>query len=272
MPPHLADTTIGSQGYQQATSAALSEPMQPVLANDLTFPLVINGNGYALHSSADTVMPTIVTAGLPVTIQVTAYDPTPISYFAIYLHLQGDQISHLQSDAQVIWDSGEVRTVDPDGLMHDVTMTVLEDPGNPAMKIATLTVTFSESMGETNMVIRTWNSGGQLTEVQVFGALVVTAPEPETVDPEPTTPPVLIDPEPAANPDSAGRSLLAIRMWSGFEPESITDAQLLAPLGLDYPGMDIPGWVMTELGPLVAKGDVTVGQFKMALAYVLDNT
>ena len=133
------------------------------------------------------------------------------------------------------------------------------------------------------MVIRTWNPGGQLTEVQVFGALVVTAPEPGTVDPEPTTPPVLIDPEPTtppvlidpeptANPDSAGRSLLAIRMWSGFEPESITDAQLLAPLGLDYPGMDIPGWVMTELGSLVAKGDVTVGQFKMALAYVLDNT
>ena len=88
MPPHLADTTIGSQGYQQAigpvSGATLSEPMQPVLASDLTFPLVINGNGYALHSSADTVIPTIVTAGLPVTIQVTAYDPTPISYFAIY--------------------------------------------------------------------------------------------------------------------------------------------------------------------------------------------
>ena len=58
-------------------------------------------------------------------------------------------------------------------------------------------------------------------------------------------------------------------MWSGFEPESITDAQLLAVLGLDYPGADIPGWVMTELGPLVANGDVTVGEFRTALEYVL---
>ena len=44
-----------------------------------------------------------------------------------------------------------------------------------------------------------------------------------------------------------------------------------ASLGLAYPGIDIPGWVMTELGVLVARGDVTVDEFKTALAYVLDN-
>lgn len=44
-----------------------------------------------------------------------------------------------------------------------------------------------------------------------------------------------------------------------------------ASLGLAYPGIDIPGWVMTELGVLVAKGDVTVDEFKAALTYVLDN-
>ena len=60
-------------------------------------------------------------------------------------------------------------------------------------------------------------------------------------------------------------------MWSGFEPESITDAQLLASLELDYPGANIPSWVMTELGVLVTKGDVTVGEFKTALEYVLGN-
>ena len=44
-----------------------------------------------------------------------------------------------------------------------------------------------------------------------------------------------------------------------------------ASLGLACPGIDIPGWVMTELGVLVAKGDVTVDEFKTALTYVLDN-
>ena len=62
-----------------------------------------------------------------------------------------------------------------------------------------------------------------------------------------------------------------IRMWSGFESEFITDEQMLASLGLDYPDADIPDWVMTQLGVLVAKGDVTVEEFMLALQYVLEH-
>ena len=263
-------------------------PLQAVTTDDASaFPLVIDGNGYTLHSRVSTLVPTVVTAGQPVTISVTLRDPTLIAYFAIYLYLQDDEISHLQSDAQVIWSLDGVRVIDPNGLMRNVTMTVSEDPADPAKKTFTLTVTFSESMGETNMVIRTWNSDGQITEVRLFGALVVTLlvdPEPgaETiiVDPEPGAETIIVDPEPRevqVDPepvptlDTTERDLLAIRMWSGFEPESISDAQLLAVLGLDYPGADIPGWVMTKLAPLVVKGGVTVGEFKTALSYVLDS-
>ena len=67
----------------------------------------------------------------------------------------GDLSPYLQNDAQVIWDRGQVRIIDPNGLMHDVTITLSEDPDDPAKKTATLTVTFSESMGMTNMVVRT---------------------------------------------------------------------------------------------------------------------
>ena len=228
-------------------------------------------------------MPTSVAAGQPVTITVTMYDPTDIAYFAIYLNLQGDEVSHLQSDTQVIWDSGQVRIIDPNGLIRNATVTISVDPDDPTKKTVTLTVSFSEGMGVTNMVVRTWNAGGQITTVQIFDALDVRAPEPEpamvdpepgaeqnAVDPEPTAILDAVDPEPASQ-DSADRSLLAIRMWSGFEPESITDAQLLASLGLDYPGVDIPSWVMTELGVLVSNGEVTVEQFKTALEYVLGN-
>ena len=126
------------------------------------------------------------------------------------------------------------------------------------------------------MAIRTWNAAGQLAEVQIFDAIDVRAqePEPVAVDPEPAEAepePVAVDPEPAAVDDSAERDVLAIRMWSGFEPKSISDAQLLASLGLDYPGADIPSWVMTELGTLAARGDVSIDEFKTALQYVLEN-
>ena len=267
--------TIGSQGHPQAAVPKSDGPLAPVPADGTPYPLTIGKNGYPLNSQASTVVPTQVAAGQPVTMSVTIYDPTPIAYFVIYLNLQGSEISHLQSDAQIIWNYGQVYVVDRGGLMRDVTVTMSEDPDDPAQKTFTFTVTLSEGMGQTNMAIRTWNAAGQLATVQIFDAIDVRAqePEPVAVDPEPAEPePVVVDPEPAAVDDSAERDVLAIRMWSGFEPESISDAQLLASLGLDYPGAVIPNWVMTELGPLVAKGDVTTGEFKTALEYVLENS
>ena len=272
--------TADSQDYpssaipELAMQTAPEGPLQPVPADGTPYPLVIDENGYALHSSTSTVIPTQVTAGQPVTIKVLVYDPTPIAYFAVYLNLQGNDISHLQSDAQVIWNYGQVYMIDRSGLMRDITITISEDPDDPTKKTFTVTVTLSEGMGKTNMAIRMWNAAGQLAEVKIFDALDVRAPEPEpvTVDPEPTEMVNAVDPEPTADDDSAGSNILAIRMWSGFEPESITDAQLLASLDLDYPGMDIPSWVMTELGPLVTKGGVTAGEFKTALEYVLEHS
>ena len=88
------------------------------------FPLIMEGQGYLLDGLLNTLVPHAVVAGQQVTIAVTMHDPVPVTYFAIYLHLPGDHISHLQSDAQVIWDSGEVRIIDPHGLIYNATMTI----------------------------------------------------------------------------------------------------------------------------------------------------
>ena len=91
----------------------------------------------------------------------------------------------------------------------------------------------------------------------------------EPVDPKPSPSDIL-------GPDDYDEAqvMTLVRMWSGFESEMITDEQLLVSLGLDddYPDADIPDWVMTELGVLAAKGDVTVGEFMLALQYVLEHT
>ena len=290
-PPAIGLDALASLGVDippyiaEMASERGSGPVPPVAPDGtFDFPLVINGQGYLLAGSLNTLVPHVVAAGQPVTISVSIHDQTPIAYFAIYLNLQGNEISHLQSDAQIIWDSGEVRIIDPDGLMQDVAIILSEDPDDPARKTATITVTLSDGIGETNMVIRTWNTAGQITEVKIFDALDVRVqePEPVAIDPEPDEKPNSADLEPVtvpgtapgmtdSDPDADG-SLLTIRMWSGFEPESIADAQLLASLNLDYPGADIPSWVMTELGPLAAKGDITIDEFKTALEYVLNNS
>ena len=116
--------------------------------------------------------------------------------------------------------------------------------------------------------IHPWDIGSKCS-VSIFRSACL--PEPGMVDPEPAAMLDAVDPEPAAGPDSADCILLAVRMWFGFEPESISDAQLLASLGLGYPGANIPDWVVAGLGVLVARGDITVNEFKTVLEYVLDN-
>ncbi len=225
--------------------------------------------------AAVTVTPANVTAGNTVSVAIPLYDPGRVSHFSIYLDIRDYRPSDPLGDARIVWDSGNVRIIDPNEIIRDASVTVSE-ADRPDGQAATLHVTFSESAGDSSPVMRAWSMGEQVAGARAFGSLVVVQsvadPESNTVDPEPTAPPVLIDPEPAADQDSAGRSMLAIRMWSGFEPEPMTGARLLDSLGLDYPGVDIPSWVMTELGPLVSKGSVTVDEFKAALEYVLENS
>ena len=107
----------------------------------------------------------------------------------------------------------------------------------------------------------------------------------QAADPEPTDSVLPADPEPA-DPEPVPSDILGpddydevqvltlVRMWSGFDSEMITDEQLLVSLELDdnYPDADIPDWVMTDLGVLATKGDVTVNEFVVALQYVLEYT
>ena len=130
--------------------------------------------------------------------------------------------------------------------------------------------------------------------IDAFEAVTSLEPEMQAADLEPVEPSsgFHADPEPAAPnfaddaayPESLSSDMLwpddyddaqvltFIRMWSGFEPECLTDAQLIDLLGLEnHLGADIPDWIMTELGALVVKGDVAIEKFMTTLEYVLEN-
>ena len=158
-------------------------------------------------------------------------------------------------------------------------------------------------MGMTDMILYVWNEDRSSVLVRTHDILNVTPgtavtepapPDPEPgiavaeplepdsglpADPEPVAPDFAddaADPEPVPSdtlwPDDYddAQVLHIIRMWSGFESEMITDTQMLELLGLeDYQDVDLPDWMMTQLGVLVAKGDVTVDEFVLALQYVL---
>ena len=51
-----------------------------------------------------------------------------------------------------------------------------------------------------------------------------------------------------------------------------SDAQLIELLGLDgYLSTDLPDWMMTDLGMLAAKDEITADEFVTTLTYVLEN-
>ena len=294
IPPHITE---------QVESHDASDPLEPITP-DGTFdlPLVINGYGYLLDAYENTLIPQTVTAGdNPVHITFTVYTEKEFAHFILYLNLQGRNTNYADSDTYITYkDDGTTSVTDPHGYIGSATVTVTqEDDQIPEKRTVRITIEFGEEpMGPTNMVAYMWNTDREALFVKIIDALEVVAASPESAmqaaDPEPLEPDSVLpaDPEPvtpdfaddAADPEPVPYDILGpddyddtqilqiIRMWSGFESESITDEQLLELLGLDdHQGADIPDWMMTELGVLVAKGTVTVDEFMLALQYVLEH-
>ena len=294
---------IPSHIAEQVESHDASDPLEPITLDDtFDLPLVINGYGYLLDAYENTLIPQTVTAGdNPVHITFTVYTEKEFAHFILYLNLQGRNTNYADSDTYITYkDDGTTSVTDPHGYIGSATVTVTqEDDSIPEKRTVRITIEFGEEpMGPTNMVAYMWNTDREALFVKIIDALEVVAASPESAmqaaDPEPLEPDSVLpaDPEPvtpdfaddAADPEPVPYDILGpddyddtqilqiIRMWSGFESESITDEQLLELLGLDdHQGADIPDWMMTELGVLVAKGTVTVDEFMLALQYVLEH-
>ena len=296
IPPHIAE---------QIASHDASDPLEPLIPDGtFEFPLVINGYGYLLDDVTNTLVPQTVTAGDddPTIITFTMYTQKDLAHFTLYLNLSDENTDYADSDTYITYknDDGTTDVTDPHGYIGSATVTVTqEDDQIPEKKTVRITVEFAEPMGPTNMVAYMWNTDRKATFIKIIDAFevaaallepVMQAADPEPVepdselpaDPEPVAPDLagdVVDPEPVSSdmlwPDDYDEAqvLHIIRMWSGFESEFITDTQLLELLGLeDYQGADLPDWMMTELGVLVARDAVTVDEFMLVLQYVLEHT
>ena len=296
IPPHIAE---------QAASHDASDPLEPIAPDGtFDFPLVINGYGYLLDDTTNTLVPQILTVGGndPIIVTFTVYTQKDLAHFTLYLNLSDENTDYADSDTYITYKNNDGTTVvtDPHGYIGSATVTVTqEDDQIPEKKTVWITVEFAEPMGPTNMVAYMWNTDRKAVFIKIIDAFEVVAallePVVQAADPEPLEPDSVLpaDPEPvapdfaddAADPEPVpadalwpaddydeAQVLTLIRMWSGFESEMITDTQLLELLGLEgYQDVDLPDWMMTELGVLVAKGDVTVNEFLLALQYVLEH-
>ena len=287
-PPSNTTPPVTSNTDRSSKSRSNNTP-NPLTTDDS---IIIDGQSYDLGSGTTPTNPYDITTGQATDLVFTAYSPSDIVRFTIYLNLHGDDIEHSDSDTYIRYDHGVVQIVDPHGFISDASITITEDLEQSRNKIINTLVEFEGNMGLTNMAVYIWNEDRRYTSIRVFDALNITPGTEMLPDPEPGS--VLpADPEPVpaddqmpANPEPVPSGVLwpaddydeaqvltLIRMWSGFESEMITDTQLLELLGLEgYQDVDLPDWMMTELGVLVARGDITVDEFLLALQYVLENS
>ena len=287
---------------EQASSRNADDPLEPILRNSaFDFPLAINGYHYLLDSTTNTLTPQVVTAGQPTEIEFTVYTDEDLAHFTLYLNMQGDDVNYSGSDTYVTYtDDGTVTVTDPNGYIADATITVTQDDSSmPEKKTVTITIEFDEPMGLTNMVAYMWNTDRRATIISLIDAIDVTA-DAETRQNSASTAgsstSARVTPEPDVSDDNRSdgggsqssidsgiavigggtdnddaQTLSLIRMWSGFASNSITDAELLESLNLEYPDAHIPNWVMTDLAALASKGSITIDEFVTALTYVLEN-
>ena len=287
---------------EQVSSHNAADPLEPILRNDtFDFPLTINDYYYLLDDTTNTLTPRTVTAGQSTEIEFTVYTSKDLAHFTLYLNLQDDDANYANSDTYITYTNGGTVTVtDPHGYIADATITVTEeDDSMPEKKTVTITIEFGEEpMGPTNMVAYMWNTDRRATIINLIDAIDVTAAaetRQNSASTDGSSKSAKVNSEPDVSDDdrSDGRdsqpviksgivvvgdddddddaqTLSLIRMWSGFASESITDAELLESLNLDYPDTYIPNWVMTDLGAMVSKGSVTTDEFVTALTYVLE--
>ena len=263
--------------------------------------VIIDGKSHDIGGSGTvTIKQNEVMTGEPVDITFTAHSADDIIHLTVYLNLHGDDTGYAYSDTYIRYDHGTVQIHDPHNFISDASITITDDTEQPDKKIIDIIIEFDGDMGLTNMVLYMWNEDRRSQLIRILDAFEVVAallePVVQAADPEPLEPDSVLpaDPEPvaldfaddAADPEPVpadalwpaddydeAQVLTLIRMWSGFESEMITDTQLLELLGLEgYQDVDLPDWMMTQLGVLVARGDVTVDEFMLALQYVLTHT
>lgn len=268
-----------------------------ITAHQFDFPLAINGKSYMLVDNTSTLQPQQVVTGDTADIVFTVYSPVDIVHFALYFNLHGDDVDYSHSDTYIEYDrGGTVQMHDPQGHMADASISIVEDVQQPNKKTVSITVEFEEAIGLTNMVAYMWDENRKPAFIRIIDAIevvvvvVVPIPDVPAASPETTADDSgflqsnLEVETPSGDDGTFGAgvnlnatssedadTLLCIRMWAGFEPESLTDADFLRMIDLDYPDAEIPDWMMTDLGVLTARNLVTVDEFKVALVYMLDS-
>ncbi len=241
-------------------------PTSPIVVNGtFDYPVTINGLGYPLGGMSSTLESQEVVADQPTSIDFVVYDYRTIAHFTLYMNLHDTDIHYFNSDTFIRFDNSNLQVTDPNSWLSNVTVTQETDETYSFKTNVNFLVTFNETMGSTNMVVRTWNSGSSTMLAHMIDAITVIPAANATATTN-STDSIIPTPTPGT---SEAEMLQTIRMWAGFDSTPATDTELLEALNLPQDG-EIPSWVKPNLGRMVALGYITVDEFVITMSYLLD--
>ena len=192
--------TLPADYAQKIVTFDKFEPLYPYDDDLFDFPISINGSGYLLGGTLNTLSLQAVKTGASTDIVFTVYDRSEIVHFTIYMNMRGNNVDYSRSDTYVTFDRGSTRITDPYDLIADALVTITTSPERRDVKLVNIAIQFQDMMGPTNVAIKTWNMHFKSTNVQIINAFTVgdveswelqAVPEPsrsDNPDPEPGIP------------------------------------------------------------------------------------
>ena len=166
-----------------------ARPYPPIVINGtFDYPVTINGLGYPLAGLSNTLDSQEVVADQPTSIDFVLYDYNTIAHFTLYMNLHDTDIHYFNSDTFIRLDNGNLQVTDPNGWLANVTVTQETDEKYSFKTNVNFLVTFNETMGNTNLVVRTWDSRSSTTLAHMIDAITVIPAANATATPIPADP------------------------------------------------------------------------------------
>jgi hypothetical protein len=285
----LAGFQIGSSGpssptllYSTAPFSGLSkyvtpnaDVLMPIIDKSVTFPLVIDGKGFALNKYSNKIQTNIFQVGKPFDVDLNFLKSIyPIQHVAIFTDLKHDFDEISNSDTYVTYDKNSPLEIhDPQGFFSKVNVS---DNATDKYSSFHYYFTFTKPMNTSDLIVRVWDTDRHSQDFKILNAWkIIPSPENQihninkTSDNETSLALAhsLNNTQPQMIYNNSDK-LEIIKEWSGYSANSISDEQFLKSIGMS--GSHIPYWVM-KTSRLLINGDIDQDEFIKSITYLYEN-
>jgi hypothetical protein len=228
---------------------------------------MIDGKGFLISSYSNLVQTTSIETGKEVPIQISVLDSLEIVHIALYLDLLGNGQEIANSDTYITYDKDQpVQIIDPHGFFSDVKVTPLKD----GIKNKFLfTISFQKPMSKSHIIFRAWDDHRYSNDVKILDALEVVEQQTPILAPQKIQNQTFVKSNLTTSinfSQNQGADLMgAIKEWSGYSPNAISDSELLDHMG--FKGDHIPSWVM-KTTKWVVNGQISQEDFIAIIKFI----